>query len=151
MKIARFSLFSSLLLLLLASLLCVALWLAAEQRQQQQQERQQYAALSQSISQQAQREISDYLLTGDSSRLNNARLQLEQARTQLQRLPGHDSAPLLQALQQLHTKLAGEYLAAGKLSANVQQLLQHAESELMSQLGSLTRYALQAQDERGQG
>ncbi|MFC3913749.1 methyl-accepting chemotaxis protein [Pseudaeromonas sharmana] len=149
MKIARFSLFSSLLLLLLASLLCAALWLATQQRQQQQLERQQYSALSQSISQQVQREISDYLLSGDSSRLSSAQAQLQQARSQLEQLPPGDSAALLQALQQLHTKLGGEYLAAGKLSGNVQQLLQHAESELMSQLGSLNRYALQAKNEQG--
>lgn len=39
----------------------------------------------------------------------------------------------------------GEYLAAGKLAGNSQQLLQNAESELMSNLGILTRYALAAQ------
>ena len=48
-------------------------------------------------------------------------------------------------LQRLHERLAGDYLAAGKLAGNSQQLLQNAESELLSNLSQLSRYALAAQ------
>ena len=144
MKIAHFSLLSSLLLLLLASILCWSLYQGWNQHEQQKAQRQSYEQLRQTVSQEAQRQIGEYLLTGDASRLSQARAALKQAKSLLARLPPQLTTDGLPQLKQLHDQLAGEYLAAGKLAGNSQQLLQNAENELMSNLGQLSRYALAA-------
>jgi methyl-accepting chemotaxis protein len=144
MKIAHFSLLSSLLLLLLASVLCGSLYIGWQQRLSQEQQGAHFELLRQAVSQHAQRQIGEYLLTGDASRLTQARKSLEQAAALLGQLPAALTLSTQQQLQQLNQKMGGEYLSAGKLAGNSQQLLQHAESELMSNLGLLTRYALNA-------
>ena len=145
MKIAHFSLLSSLLLLLLASILCWSLYTGWSQRLSQEQQGISFEQLRRTVSQDAQRQIGEYLLTGDASRLTQARQSLSRAETLLAQLPANLHRSTKQQLQQLNAKMGGEYLAAGKLAGNSQQLLQNAESELMSNLGSLTRYALAAQ------
>ena len=145
MKIARFSLLSSLLLLLLASILSGSLYLGWHQHDHQSAQRQTYEQIRQAVAQEAQRQIGEYLLTGDTSRLSQARTSLQQAQRLLAQLPPELTAQSTQPLQRLHERLAGDYLAAGKLAGNSQQLLQNAESELLSNLSQLSRYALAAQ------
>ena len=145
MKIAHFSLLSSLLLLLLASILSGSLYLGWDQHIRQSAQRQTYEQLRQAVAQEAQRQIGEYLLTGDTSRLSQARSSLQQAQRLLAQLPPELTAQSTQPLQRLHERLAGDYLAAGKLAGNSQQLLQNAESELLSNLSQLSRYALAAQ------
>ena len=144
MKIAHFSLLSSLLLLLLASILSGSLYLGWDQHIRQSAQRQTYEQLRQAVAQEAQRQIGEYLLTGDTSRLSQARSSLQQAQRLLAQLPPELTAQSTQPLQRLHERLAGDYLAAGKLAGNSQQLLQNAESELLSNLSQLSRYALAA-------
>ena len=135
MKIAHFSLLSSLLLLLLASILCWSLYTGWSQRLSQEQQGIHFEQLRRTVSQDAQRQIGEYLLTGDASRLTQARQSLTQAGSLLAQLPATTQRNTPQQLQQLNAKMGGEYLAAGKLAGNSQQLLQNAESELMSNLG----------------
>ena len=145
MKIAHFSLLSSLLLLLLASVLSESLYLGWNQHLRQSAQRQTYEQLRQAVAQEAQRQIGEYLLTGDTSRLSQARSSLQQAQRLLAQLPTELTGESTVPLQRLHERLAGDYLAAGKLAGNSQQLLQNAESELLSNLSQLSRYALAAQ------
>ena len=145
MKIARFSLLSSLLLLLLASILSGSLYLGWHQHDHQSAQRQTYEQIRQAVAQEAQRQIGEYLLTGDTSRLSQARTSLQQAQRLLAQLPPELTGESEPPLQHLHERLAGDYLAAGKLAGNSQQLLQNAESELLSNLSQLSRYALAAQ------
>ena len=145
MKIARFSLLSSLLLLLLASILSGSLYLGWHQHDHQSAQRQTYEQICQAVAQEAQRQIGEYLLTGDTSRLSQARTSLQQAQRLLAQLPTELTGESEPPLQRLHERLAGDYLAAGKLAGNSQQLLQNAESELLSNLSQLSRYALAAQ------
>ena len=144
MKIAHFSLLSSLLLLLLASILSGSLYLGWDQHIRQSAQRQTYEQLRQAVAQEAQRQIGEYLLTGDTSRLSQARSSLQQAQRLLAQLPPELTAQSTQPLQRLHERWAGDYLAAGKLAGNSQQLLQNAESELLSNLSQPSRYALAA-------
>lgn len=145
MKIAHFSLLSSLLLLFLACVLCGSLYLANHQLSAQQARLQQFEQLKEKVSLESQRLIAHYLLSGDASQLNKARLILQQADHTLASWPASLSQGARQPLQRLVDKMESDYLAAGKLSGNSQQLLQHAESELMNQLASLRRYASKAQ------
>ena len=145
MKIAHFSLLSSLLLLLLASILSGSLYLGWHQHDHQSAQRQTYEQIRQAVAQEAQRQIGEYLLTGDTSRLSLARTSLQQAQRLLAQLPPELTGESEPPLQRLHERLAGDYLAAGKLAGNSQQLLQNAESELLSNLTQLSRYALAAQ------
>ena len=145
MKIAHFSLLSSLLLLLLASILSGSLYLGWHQHDHQSAQRQTYEQIRQAVAQEAQRQIGEYLLTGDTSRLSQARTSLQQAQRLLAQLPPELTGESEPPLQRLHERLAGDYLAAGKLAGNSQQLLQNAESELLSNLTQLSRYALAAQ------
>ena len=145
MKIAHFSLLSSLLLLLLASILSGSLYLGWHQHGHQSAQRQTYEQIRQAVAQEAQRQIGEYLLTGDTSRLSQARTSLQQAQRLLAQLPPELTGESEPPLQRLHERLAGDYLAAGKLAGNSQQLLQNAESELLSNLSQLSRYALAAQ------
>ena len=145
MKIAHFSLLSSLLLLLLASILSGSLYLGWNQHLRQSAQRQTYEQIRQAVAQEAQRQIGEYLLTGDTSRLSQARTSLQQAQRLLAQLPPELTGESEPPLQRLHERLAGDYLAAGKLAGNSQQLLQNAESELLSNLSQLSRYALAAQ------
>lgn len=145
MKIAHFSLLSSLLLLLLASILSGSLYLGWHQHDHQSAQRQTYEQIRQAVAQEAQRQIGEYLLTGDTSRLSLARTSLQQAQRLLAQLPPELTGESEPPLQRLHERLAGDYLAAGKLAGNSQQLLQNAESELLSNLSQLSRYALAAQ------
>ena len=145
MKIAHFSLLSSLLLLLLASILSGSLYLGWHQHDHQSAQRQTYEQIRQAVAQEAQRQIGEYLLTGDTSRLSQARTSLQQAQRLLAQLPPELTGESEPPLQRLHERLAGDYLAAGKLAGNIQQLLQNAESELLSNLSQLSRYALAAQ------
>ena len=145
MKIAHFSLLSSLLLLLLASILSGSLYLGWHQHDHQSAQRQTYEQIRQAVAQEAQRQIGEYLLTGDTSRLSQARTSLQQAQRLLAQLPPELTGESEPPLQRLHERLAGDYLAAGKLAGNSQQLLQNAESELLSNLSQLSRYALAAQ------
>ena len=145
MKIAHFSLLSSLMLLLLASILSGSLYLGWHQHDHQSAQRQTYEQIRQAVAQEAQRQIGEYLLTGDTSRLSQARTSLQQAQRLLAQLPPELTGESEPPLQRLHERLAGDYLAAGKLAGNSQQLLQNAESELLSNLSQLSRYALAAQ------
>ena len=74
MKIARFSLLSSLLLLLLASILGISLYRGATLIKGFGQERQHFTALRLQISVEARREIAAYLATGENSHLQQAGL-----------------------------------------------------------------------------
>ena len=87
MKIAHFSLLSSLLLLLLASILSGSLYLGWHQHDHQSAQRQTYEQIRQAVAQEAQRQIGEYLLTGDTSRLSQARTSLQQAQRLLALLP----------------------------------------------------------------
>ena len=144
MKIAHFSLLSSLLLFSLACVLCSSLYLAAHQLGTQEQRLQQFEQLKERVSLESQRLIANYLLNGDASHLSQARQHLQQVDHTLAAWPETLSQAARHPLQRLTQKMGGEYLAAGKLSGNSQQLLQHAESEMMSQLSSLSRYAITA-------
>ena len=144
MKIAHFSLLTSLLLLTLACVLCGSLYLAAHQLTAQEQRLQQFEQLKETVSLESQRLIADYLLSGNASQLSKARQLLQQTDHTLAAWPEALSQAARQPLQRLTQKMGGAYLTAGKLSGNSQQLLQHAEGELMSQLSSLSRYALSA-------
>ncbi|GAA4504247.1 methyl-accepting chemotaxis protein [Pseudaeromonas paramecii] len=142
MTIARFSLLSSLLLLLLALLLAGSLWFSADQQRSAEQRGQQTARLGQTVSVQIQRQLAEYLQSGDASLLSQAQQGLAEV---AQQLTFGEAATVREQIQALLPKLDGEYKAAGKLSGNTQQLLQHAESEMSAQLLALQRYALAAQ------
>ena len=135
MKIARFSLLSSLLLLLLASILGISLYRGATLIKGFGQERQHFTALRLQISVEARREIAAYLATGENSHLQQAK------QTLLQAASHNQNAGIAHQLTTLAQRLDGEYQGAGKLSGNSQQLLQHAESEMAGNLTRLLRYA----------
>ena len=142
MKIARFSLLSSLLLLVLATILGGSLYWGANLLQRLGAERQHFITLRLLISLDAQREIAAYLGSGDNARLQQARKLLLQAAKELEQT--QLANPTRTRLTELAQRLDGEYQGAGKLSGNSQQLLQHAESELLGNLSRLLRYATKA-------
>jgi hypothetical protein len=57
----------------------------------------------------------------------------QQALALLSRLEDPQTQPLNARLEQMKTRIDGDYLAAGKLSGNSQWLLQNAENELTTQ------------------
>ncbi len=142
MKIARLSFLSSLGLLALALTLGAILLFGSRFWHEQQNARVRYTSLLQA-SQTIQQALGNYLQDGDNAHLLQARSVLHQADQLLDLWPAPVIAPLQQQLHRMAGKLDGEYLTAGKLSGNPQQLLQQAERDMQSQLGSLQRYAEQ--------
>ena len=118
--IAHFSLLGSLLLLLLASIVSGSLYQGWNQHEQQKAQRQSYEQLRQTVSQEAQRQIGEYLLTGDASRLSQARAALKQAQSLLAQLPPQLTTAGMPQLKQLPDQLAGAYPAPGTLAVHRQ-------------------------------
>ena len=142
MKVSVFSWVSSLLLTALALIFAASLYLADHQLRQGEQNRAEVEYLSNSANIDLYRTISSYLTTGDNSLLTTAAQQVSAISEALAHKPNAETAQ--QAVAHLAQQLDQDFRAAGKLSANSQQLLQHAEQELADQLTALLRYAEQA-------
>lgn len=139
MRVSLFSWLSSLLLMALALILAASLYLADQRLQQGEQRRAELEQLRRTANIDLYRTISGYLTTGDSSQLTTAEQQLATINSVLADDENAESAQ--QAVTQLEQQLGLDFRAAGKLSGNSQQLLQHAEQELADQLRALLRYA----------
>ncbi|MGO4999665.1 methyl-accepting chemotaxis protein [Oceanisphaera sp. W20_SRM_FM3] len=142
MKVSVFSWVSSLLLTALALMFAASLYLADHRLRQGEELRAEVEQLSRIANIDLYRTISRYLTTGDNSLLTTAGLQVDAISTELEKYPNAQAAQ--QAVALLAQQLDQDFRAAGKLSANSQQLLQHAEQELADQLRALLRYASQA-------
>ncbi|OIN11145.1 methyl-accepting chemotaxis protein [Oceanisphaera psychrotolerans] len=139
MKVSLFSLLSSLLLILLALALAGAFYLGDQRLQQGEESRAELEQLRRDANIGLYRTISAYLTQGDTSLLTAAEQQLQAMATTLTTYPGTE--PAQESVNRLYEQLTNDFRAAGKLSGNSQQLLQHAEQELADQLRTLARYA----------
>lgn len=148
MKISTLSLGASALLLILAALLAATVLWSNQQRQVSEQLNQNLQQIQHTFQFDVRNNISNYLQTGQSNYLEQARTdiigitnsinQLHQAHPQL------DSTSLTELMTQLISDLDTKYRAAGKLAGNPRQLLAFAESEMLNYARSLTRYAQSA-------
>ncbi|MBO1519926.1 HAMP domain-containing protein [Oceanisphaera sp. DM8] len=139
MKVSLFSWLSSLLLMVLAVTFAASLYVADQRLRQGEQARADIEQLRRAVNLDLYRTITAYLTSGDSSLLTSAKQQLATISTVLDATPNAQSAQ--QAIAQLEQQLRLDFRAAGKLSNNSQQLLQHAEQELADSLNALTQYA----------
>ena len=139
MRVSLFSWLSSLLLMLLALILGASLYLADQRLQQSEQSRTELEQLRRSANIDLYRTINAYLTTGDTGLLTDAERQLVTIDSMLASYPHAESVQ--QAVTHLEQQLGLDFRAAGKLSGNSQQLLQHAEQELADHLKALLRYA----------
>lgn len=88
--------------------------------------------------------IEDYLNSGNSERLVAAKSQLDELSEQkIKALPDELKSTLLPMIEALQKSLAGNLVAAGKLSGNPQALLIQAENDLRGKLSSLADIAAQ--------
>ncbi|MBU3824925.1 MAG: methyl-accepting chemotaxis protein [Candidatus Oceanisphaera merdipullorum] len=143
MKVSVFSWVSSLLLTALALIFAASLYMADNRLRQAEELRAEVEQLSRSANIDLYRTISRYLTTGDNSLLTTAGQQVGAISEELEKYTYAQAAQ--QAVAHLAQQLDQDFRAAGKLSANSQQLLQHAEQELADQLSALLRYASQAE------
>ncbi|WP_349921264.1 methyl-accepting chemotaxis protein [Aeromonas veronii] len=143
MKIAHYASLSSLILLLVAATQATALFHGWQQLNDTEQDQRQHERLQQRLSGPLQEALRDYLGSGDPLRLTEAQGVRKQALGQLEQQDPEQSAPLRTLLEQMGSRIDGDYLAAGKLSGNSQLLLQNAESELTAHAKALLRYGQQ--------
>ena len=143
MKIAHYASLSSLVLLLVAGTQAAALFHGWQQLNETEQAQSQHERLQQRLSGPLQEALRDYLGSGDPLRLTEAQGIRKQALGQLEQQDPEQSAPLHTLLEQMGTRIDGDYLAAGKLSGNSQLLLQNAENELTTHAKALLRYGQQ--------
>ncbi|MCL1043403.1 methyl-accepting chemotaxis protein [Shewanella marisflavi] len=141
MKISTLSLWASATLLLLAALLAgVVVW-SNQERAQIEQKNQMLAELQQQFLLEVRRQLENYLSTGNSQQLNNARQQLQTIAAGLNQLSHEEASRLQQSITKFINDLDSQYRAAGKLAGNPRQLLAHAESEMLSYNQHLAEYA----------
>lgn len=141
MKISTLSLWASATLLLLAALLAgVVVW-SNQERAQIEQKNQMLAELQQQFLLEVRRQLENYLSTGNSQQLNNARQQLQTIAAGLNQLSHKEASRLQQSITKFINDLDSQYRAAGKLAGNPRQLLAHAESEMLSYNQHLAEYA----------
>ncbi|MTD21361.1 methyl-accepting chemotaxis protein [Pseudomonas sp. CCM 7891] len=100
-----------------------------------------YLGLSQTFQNQAARNITDYLASGDALRLSNASQSLENLLQQVDKLPAEQAQSLRPSLIDLEGFSKTDLLAAGKLAGDPQALLLQAERELGANLEQLSQYA----------
>ncbi len=143
MKIAHFASLSSLVLLLVAGVQATALYHGWQQFNHSAQAQRLQERLQQQLSGPLQGALRDYLGSGDPLLLAQAQGVRQQALALLSRLEDPQTQPLNARLEQMKTRIDGDYLAAGKLSGNSQWLLQNAENELTTQAKALLRYGQQ--------
>ena len=143
MKVSLFSWLSSLLLIMLALILAASLYLADQRLRQGEHTRADVEQLRRTANIDLYRTITAYLTSGDNSLLTTAEQQVAAISAVLGHYPQAPAAQqhAQQAVAHLEQQLSLDFRAAGKLSANSQQLLQHAEQELTDHLGTLLRYA----------
>ncbi|ART82602.1 chemotaxis protein [Oceanisphaera profunda] len=139
MKVSLFSWLSSLLLIALALILAASLYLADQRLRQGEQARAEVEQLRRVANLDLYRTITAYLTSGDNSLLTTAEQQLSTLNAVLATYPNAQAAQ--DAVAHLEQQISLDFRAAGKLSANSQQLLQHAEQELADHLRALLRYA----------
>ena len=143
MKIAHFASLSSLVLLLVAGVQATALYHGWQQFNHSAQAQRLQERLQQQLSGPLQGALRDYLGSGDPLLLAQSQGVRQQALALLSRLEDPQTQPLNARLEQMKTRIDGDYLAAGKLSGNSQWLLQNAENELTTQAKALLRYGQQ--------
>lgn len=139
MKVSLFSWLSALLLMALALIFAASLYIADQGLRQGEQARAEVEQLRRTANIDLYRTITAYLTSGDSSQLTVAEQQINSISAVLASYPAAESAQL--AVTNLTQQLSLDFRAAGKLSGNSQQLLQHAEQELAGHLRALIRYA----------
>ncbi|MGS3182711.1 methyl-accepting chemotaxis protein [Aeromonas taiwanensis] len=143
MKIAHYASLSSLVLLLVAGVQAAALYQGWQQFNRAEQAQRQQEQLQRQLSGPLQGALRDYLGSGDPLLLAQAQGVRQQALALLPSLEDPQTQPLKTRLEQMGTRIDGDYLAAGKLSGNNQWLLQNAENELTTQARALLRYGQQ--------
>ena len=128
---------------MLALILAASLYLADQRLRQGEHTRADVEQLRRTANIDLYRTITAYLTSGDNSLLTVAEQQVAAISAVLVHYPNTPAAQqqAQQAVAHLEQQLALDFRAAGKLSANSQQLLQHAEQELADHLGALLRYA----------
>ncbi|ABV89329.1 methyl-accepting chemotaxis protein [Shewanella pealeana] len=147
MKISTLSLSASITLLLIAALLAsVVLW-SNDKRQLIEQQTLQLQQIQQSFLVEIRRELDSYLSSGDSNKLNSAKVKLEHMQTQIASLNDLKTTQLQQVVIAFTQALDSDYRAAGKLAGNPRQLLAHAESEMLDYNARLADYAIIGLDE----
>lgn len=102
-----------------------------------------YQKLKHQINVDFQRTIQAYLNTGDASLLQDAANQLQRIFEQIAQQPIANAASIKQQITTLLAGLNGQYRAAGKLSANNQQILALAEADMRAYAQSLHQYGLE--------
>ncbi|MGS0693105.1 methyl-accepting chemotaxis protein [Shewanella sp. 0m-4] len=147
MKISTLSLSASITLLLIAALLASVILWSNDRRQFIEQQTLQVQLIQQGFLVDIRREIDTYLASGDSSKLKNAKGELEQMQTQIATLHDLNTEPLQQIVTAFIHALDSDYRAAGKLAGNPRQLLAHAESEMLGYNSRLADYAIMGLDE----
>lgn len=142
MKISTLSLSGSTVLLLIAALLAsVVLW-SNDKRQFIEQQSSQLQQIQQTFLVEIRRELDSYLSSGDSSKLNSAKVKLEHMLAKIASLHYINTQQLQHVVKAFTQALDNDYRAAGKLAGNPRQLLAHAESEMLDYNARLTDYAI---------
>ena len=147
MKISSISLTASAILLLLAALLAATVLWSTDKRQRVELQAAELQQIQYSFLLEVRPNINAYLQSGDSTTLNQARLQLNNIAESLSQidLPSttENIHELQQFLNQFLENLDNRYRAAGKLAGNPRQLLAHSESEMLDNNMRLANYAEQ--------
>ncbi|MGX9460265.1 methyl-accepting chemotaxis protein [Shewanella sp. A14] len=145
MKISTLSLGASALLLIIAALLAATVLWSNQQRQVSEQLNQNLQQIQHIYQYNVRRNIDNYLQTGQSNYLEEARTDISSIIENITQLhlvhPQLNSTSLTNLMTQLRDDLDTKYRAAGKLAGNPRQLLAFAESEMLSYSHSLHRYA----------
>ena len=140
MNISRYSSLAALILLLLACVLATALGYGWRQLDRSESSQRQHERLELRLATTLQGALRDYLASGDPVRLASAEGARRLAIGQLEQMSGPSVETLKGQLDRMGKKIESDYLAAGKLSGNSQELLQNAERELTAQAKALLRY-----------
>ncbi|GIU30194.1 methyl-accepting chemotaxis protein [Shewanella sp. MBTL60-007] len=147
MKISTLSLSASTALVAIAALLAAILLFSNDKRQYIEQQTTALQEVQHSFLVDIRREIDSYLLSGNSIKLENAKLKLTELATKMAKLNALDTEQLQQFITRFTQALNSEYRTAGKLSGNPRQLLAHAESEMLDFNNRLVDYAILGQNE----
>ncbi|QYJ86010.1 methyl-accepting chemotaxis protein [Shewanella mesophila] len=141
MKISTLSLWASATLLLLAALLATVVVWSGQQRTQIEHETSLLADVQKRFLVEVRRQLEGYLTSGNAQLLDNAKQQLNDISSDINRLSHQDAQLVAQAISSFILDLDSQYRAAGKLAGNPRELLAHAESEMLSYNQHLAQYA----------
>lgn len=142
LSISRLTNISSLALISLAITITVSVFLIMAELRKPYELIQHYSATSRVFGLDIRNAISQYLETGDTSRLSMAETQLRDTiENNLQAFPPEISQNIIRTADELLEYMTTDFRAAGKLSGDPQGLLIHAERELGNALSSLADYA----------